>query len=159
MEALEIIFRGLDVWAIPISKGERQLIATYVSVLNGCEYCYGGHAAAAAEFGISEDLLSALGDDLNSAPVEEKFRPILAYTKKLTQTPSRIIQTDVDNVLNAGWKKLALRHVIAVTARYNFMNRIVDGHGIVADPKNLLIEARATPPRDTCKRARSWAVD
>jgi len=119
----------------PLSKGERQLIAAYVSVLNGCEYCYGRYAVAAAEFGISEDLLSALGDNLDSAPVEEKFRPILAYTKKLTQTPSRTIQTDVDNVLNAGWEELALHHVIAVTARYNFMNRIVDGYRIVADPK------------------------
>jgi alkylhydroperoxidase family enzyme len=32
----------------PLSRGERELIATHVSTLNTCEFCSGSHAAIAA---------------------------------------------------------------------------------------------------------------
>ena len=34
----------------PLTPGERELIASYVSGLNACQYCSGGHAAAAEAF-------------------------------------------------------------------------------------------------------------
>ena len=53
--------------------------------------------------------------------------------KKLTQAPTRMIQADADAVFAAGWDEAALHSAIAVCCVFNFMNRLVDGHGIEAD--------------------------
>ena len=46
-------------------------------------------------------------------------------------TPTRMTQADA--VFAAGWDEAALHSAIAVCCVFNFMNRLVDGHGIEAD--------------------------
>lgn len=118
----------------PLTPGERELIAGYVSGLNACEFCHGAHTAAAVAFGFPEDLMPKLLDDIDTALVAEKLRPILKYVKKLTLTPARMVQADADAVFAAGWTETALHHAIAVAARYNLVNRLIHGHGIGANP-------------------------
>ena len=43
-----------------LSVAERELIATYVSGLNSCDYCYGVHQVTAAQFGVDEAALTGL---------------------------------------------------------------------------------------------------
>ena len=126
----EAILRG----ASPLTPGQRELIGAYVSSLNACQYCYGGHRAAAELFGIAPQTIDGLVRDPDSAPVEAKLRPILAYVRKLTLTPARMTQADADAVFAAGWDEAALHSAIAVCCLFSFMNRLVDGHGIAADP-------------------------
>ena len=118
----------------PFSPGERELIAAYVSGLNACQYCAGGHAGAAEAFGMDRGLFQALMADLGAAPVADNLRPVLAYAGKLTQTPSRMTQADADAVFAAGWDEKALHDAIAVCCMFNFMNRLVEGHGVEANP-------------------------
>lgn len=66
-----------------LSVGERELIATYVSALNACTFCTGAHRAYAEVFGIDGALIDALIADFDTAPVDAKLRPILAYAAKL----------------------------------------------------------------------------
>ncbi|MGH9772408.1 MAG: carboxymuconolactone decarboxylase family protein [Candidatus Acidiferrales bacterium] len=47
--ASEAIMRGPS----PLSPAERELIGAFVSALNSCQYCYGGHRAAAELFGVA----------------------------------------------------------------------------------------------------------
>ena len=47
----------------PLSPGERELIAGYVSGLNACEFCHGSHTAAAVAFGFPEHLMPQLLKD------------------------------------------------------------------------------------------------
>lgn len=118
----------------PLAPGERELIGAYVSALNACNYCYGGHRAAAELFGIAPETIDGLIADVGTAPIADKLRPIFAFVKKLTLTPARMTQADADAVFAAGWDEAALHSAIVVCAHFNFMNRIVDGHGIKADP-------------------------
>jgi len=53
LPANELILRGPS----ELTAGERELIGTYVSAKNSCTYCYGGHAAAAAAFGLDPALV------------------------------------------------------------------------------------------------------
>src|SRR5262249_9695944 len=71
--------------------------------------------------------------DLATAPIDSKLRPILAFVKKLTLTSTRMTQADADAVFAVGWDEAALHSAIAVCCLFNFMNRLVDGHGIEAD--------------------------
>jgi alkylhydroperoxidase family enzyme len=78
-------------------------------------------------------LLEAAVADLDSAPVSDKLKPVLAYVGKLTRTPSRMTEADAEAVFAAGWDENALHDAVLVCALFNFMNRMVEGIGIKAD--------------------------
>jgi uncharacterized peroxidase-related enzyme len=126
----EVIMRGQS----PFSVAERELISAYVSGVNACGYCHGVHTATAEAFGVAPGVLEAALADLDTAPVGERLKPVLRYVGKLTRTPSRMTQEDVDAVYAAGWSERALYDAVLVCALFNFMNRMVDGLGISAPP-------------------------
>ncbi|MGH7254762.1 MAG: carboxymuconolactone decarboxylase family protein, partial [Nitrospirales bacterium] len=47
----------------PLSEGERELLAAYVSALNRCEFCRAAHTAVAVRFGMPERLVDQLVQD------------------------------------------------------------------------------------------------
>ena len=125
----EAILRGPS----QLTPAQRELIGAYVSSLNACQYCYGGHRAAAELHGVAPETIDGVVADIASAPIESNLRPILAYVRKLTLTPARMAPADADAVFAAGWDEAALHSAIAVCCLFSFMNRLVDGHGIKAD--------------------------
>lgn len=116
----------------PLSTAERELIGAYVSGLNACHYCVGVHGATAAAFGVPADLVEKLVANVDSAPVEDRMKPLLRYVAKLTATPSRMAPADAQAVFDAGWSERALHDAVSVCALFSFMNRLVDGLGIDA---------------------------
>ena len=126
----------------PLSEGERELIAAYVSGLNDCAYCHGVHSRTARAFGVPEPTFAALMADVDTAPVDERLKPILRYVRKLTESPGRMTQRDADAVFAAGWDETALFHAVAVCAHFNLMNRIVQGTGVAASPERLETSGR-----------------
>lgn len=113
-----------------LTVGERELIAAYVSGLNACRYCHGVHKVTAETFGIESELLSDLIEDLQKANVDDRLKPVLAYARQLTIEPSETTQGLADAVLEAGWSEQALHDAIQVCCLFNFMNRLVEGHGV-----------------------------
>ncbi len=147
-----------------LTVAERELIAAYVSGINACTYCYGAHALAAEAFGIAPALFEQLLADLDSSPIDEKLKPILAYVGKLTRTPSKMVPGDAAAVYAAGWSEEALFDAISVCALFNMMNRIVEGSGISIDPLAMTPEDRAArtsrmaaPGTDPHKAAPSYS--
>jgi uncharacterized peroxidase-related enzyme len=130
LEFHQVLLRGPS----PLTVEVREMIAALVSGLNACGYCFGVHEATARRFGLQPGLLAQLLDDLEGAPVDPKLRPILAYVRKLTLTPSKLTQADADAVYAAGWSDAALHDAVCVCALFNFMNRLVEGLGIEAGP-------------------------
>lgn len=117
----------------PLSEGERELIAAYVSGLNACRYCRGVHSATARAFGIDEGLLEKLIEDEDVAAAPNRLRPILRFARKLTLDQARMTRADAQAVFDAGWNEQALHQAINLVCLFNFMNRLVHGHGIVGD--------------------------
>ncbi|WP_337847910.1 peroxidase-related enzyme [Sphingomonas sp.] len=118
----------------PLTVAERELIAAYVSGLNSCTYCHGAHVVAARAFGIDPELFDGLMSDLEASAIDDNLKPILAYVGKLTRTPSMMTEADARKVYDAGWDEQALFDAVSVCALFNFMNRIVEGSGIKANP-------------------------
>jgi uncharacterized peroxidase-related enzyme len=133
----EAIMRGPSVF----TPGERELMAAYVSKLNSCTYCASSHSEAAVFLGIDPNLLQALTNDVDSAQIDRRFKPIFKFLKKLTHTPFKLVQADADAVYGAGWDEQALHDVIMVCCCFSFMNRLADGYGLPADP--TLFKSRA----------------
>lgn len=138
VEYHEVVMRGPS----PFTLAERELIAAYVSGVNACGYCHGVHTATAAAFGVPAGLLEAALADLDSAPVDDKLKPVLRYVGKLTLTPARMTQADADAMFDAGWPEQALHSAVMVCALFNFMNRMVDGHGIQADESYYAVSGK-----------------
>jgi AhpD family alkylhydroperoxidase len=124
----------------PFTPGERELIAAYVSGLNGCRFCFNVHSRVACGLGIDKEVFATLTDD--SQPVAARMQPVLRYARKLTETPTLLTPQDAAAVYDAGWDDTALVHAIAVCAYFNMMNRLVEGTGIAGDAESYAIAAR-----------------
>jgi len=129
LEYHELLLRGES----PFSIGERELIAAFVSGLNSCTFCFGSHKIIASRFGVSEDMIDALVADIDTAPVDDKMKPVLRYVAKLTKLPTQLTRVDSQAVFDAGWSERALYDAVQVCAIFNFMNRIIEGTGVTFD--------------------------
>ena len=76
------------------AHAEREIISAFTSGLNSCTYCHRSHSFVAEELGVGEAVVPALLDDIDSAPIDARLRPILRYVRKLTLTPSRLVEAD-----------------------------------------------------------------
>lgn len=113
-----------------LSPQIKELIAAYVSGLNACQYCFGVHAETAKAFGVNDGILEALIQDIDSAPVEQRLKPLLQYARKLTLTPSKMTPQDAQAVFAAGWREKDLHDAVLTICLFNFMNRLLEGHGV-----------------------------
>jgi uncharacterized peroxidase-related enzyme len=125
----ELVMRGDG----ELQVGERELIAAFVSGLNRCTFCYGAHLIYAKAFGIDEEVLESLLEDIETAPVPDRLRELLKYLSALNRLPSRITQDRIDRVLAAGWSEKALFEAVQIAGLFNMMNRIIEGTGVSYD--------------------------
>ncbi|PQJ15778.1 carboxymuconolactone decarboxylase family protein [Aureicoccus marinus] len=125
-KASQAIMRGKS----EFTEAEREIMAAYVSGLNACSFCLGSHTAVAELFGIDPSLIEQLVEDVETAPIDEKLKPVFQYLKKLTLSPSKIWEQDVEKVIKVGWSEEALHQAIVVGCLFNFYNRLLDGHGV-----------------------------
>jgi hypothetical protein len=75
--------------------------------------------------------------DADSAPVEPRLKPLLAFVRKLAATPGEVSPADADAVFAAGWDEQALHDAIAITARAAFMQRLVQGFGFTPPSREV----------------------
>ena len=123
----EAIMRGPS----PLSEGERELISAYVCGLAGGRYCHGVHAETAKAYDdIPGDAVDAMLGDLESAGLPPKIVPILRMAGKLTEDPASFSDVDAQAVYDAGWDEQALHDAIMVVCCFNFMSRLLEGHGV-----------------------------
>lgn len=124
----------------PLSQAERELILAYSAGVGGCTFVFIAHSEVAYARGIEAGLIDRLLEDLESAPVEERFKPLLAFVRKLMLTPGEMSQADANAVFNAGWNEHALHDAIAITARTAFMQRLIEGHGFTPMSRETAIK-------------------
>lgn len=147
----EVVMRTGD---CPFSDEERELIAAFTSGVNSCTFCYNTHKATAEAFGVDEALLEALLSDIDSAPVEDRMKPVLRYVRKLTETPSRMVQADADAIFEAGWSEDCFHYTVMICALFNLYNRLMDGYGV----RNTA-EFREERGRWLAESGYAWVID
>ena len=121
----------------------KELIAAYVSGLNACQYCFGVHAETAKAFGVDDGVLEALIHDIDSALVEDRLKPLLRYARKLTLTPSKMVPQDAGAVFAAGWREKDLHDAVLTICLFNFMNRLLEGHGVKGSAELFVARGKA----------------
>ena len=127
MEMTEVVMRT---GKCAFSVDQRELIAAYASGTNNCTFCYNTHKATAEAFGIDQSLLENLLADLEGSAIDENMKPVLRYVRKLTESPSQMVQSDADAIFAAGWDEDCFHYTVMICAMFNMYNRIMDGYGV-----------------------------
>ena len=132
-EACEQIMRGPS----PLSRGDRELLGTFVSALNSCPYCHDVHNEVVKAYGMDAELARQLKNDMETAAIDSRLKPLFALARKTTEGAYRVTQADFDLAYEQGWDDDAIHDAITVACLFNFMNRFVLTHGIETDEDYL----------------------
>jgi uncharacterized peroxidase-related enzyme len=120
-----------------LSREEREMIATVVSVVNGCAYCTNHHAEALDHYWKDEKKLDAFLRDFESAGLPERSSSIFRYAVKLTETPSKMTQEDIETLRNSGLSDKDILDIDLIVGYFNFVNRIANGLGVEFSPEEV----------------------
>lgn len=74
--------------------------------------------------------MEAVLTDLESAPIPERDKVLLAFIRKVNGASFALNREDVAVVTAAGWTDEAIYDAVSVCALFNFYNRWCDGAGV-----------------------------
>ena len=141
MELAEVLLRGDNT----LTRGERELIAAYVSTRNECEYCSNSHSAsAAAQLPGGADQVGQVLTDPGTAPVSAKLRALLDIAE-LVREDGRLVSADaVAKARAAGATDVEIHDTVLIAAAFSMFNRYVDGLGTAVpdDPAQYVAGAQ-----------------
>jgi uncharacterized peroxidase-related enzyme len=128
-ELTEVLLRGPST----LTRGERELIAAYVSVLNDCRYCTSSHSAcAAAQLPGGMALVEQVRVDPSAAPVTAKLKALLAIAAAVQQSGSAVTAEHVAGARVEGATDLEIHDTVLIAAMFCMFNRYVDGLATIA---------------------------
>lgn len=121
-----------------LTRGDRELIAAYVSGLNECDFCASSHSVfAAAQLAGGADLVDQVRCDLDTAPVSEKMRALLGIAAAVRSDGREVTPESVARAREAGASDVEIHDTVLIAAAFCMYNRYVDGLGTIApdDPR------------------------
>jgi uncharacterized peroxidase-related enzyme len=136
----ETLLRGES----PLSRGERELIASYVSSLNECRFCTSSHAAfAAAQLPEGMPLVERVHEDAGSAPISPKLKALLDIAASVQQSGLSVTAEQADRARAEGATDVEIHDTVLIAAAFCMFNRYVDGLGTYApdDPEGYAAAA------------------
>ena len=137
-ELTEVLLRGPST----LTRGERELIAAYVSALNDCRYCLLSHSAsAAAQLPGGMALVEQVHADPGSAPVSAKLKALLAIAAAVRDSGRAVTAEQIAAARAAGATDLEIHDTVLIAAVFCMFNRYVDGLATTAPDDPALYAA------------------
>ncbi|MFI7639416.1 carboxymuconolactone decarboxylase family protein [Nonomuraea sp. NPDC049400] len=128
-----------------LSRGEREVIAAYVSSLNRCRFCFHTHAAfAAVRVPEGMELIDQIRADLDTAPISAKLKALLAIAGAVQRSGQEVTGDHVNAARAAGATDLEIHDTVLIAAAFCMYNRYVDGLATLAcdDPAHYAERAQ-----------------
>ena len=114
-----------------LSRKVKEMIATYVSVLNACPYCLDSHAFFLRNHGGSDELLLALfNSKLDSPAISIKERCMLQFVGKITNESYRVFPDDISLLGACEWNQQEIAEAVHITALFACFNRVANAFGL-----------------------------
>jgi uncharacterized peroxidase-related enzyme len=137
----EVLLRGPS----SLSRGERELIAAYVSGRNECRFCTSSHAAfAAAQLPEGMPLVDQVRADLDTAAVPDKLRALLHIAGAVQRSGREVTDALVAAARAAGATDVEIHDTVLIAAAFCMYNRYVDGLATWAPEDPAAYAAAAT---------------
>ncbi|MFB7468812.1 carboxymuconolactone decarboxylase family protein [Streptomyces sp. NPDC056224] len=112
----------------PLPRGERELIATYVSELNRTRFCSDTHgAAAAAQLDGGADLVKAVQHDVDTAPLAPLLRALLGIAAEVQAEAAPVSAEAIAAARAEGATDDHIHDTVLIAAAFCMYNRYVSG--------------------------------
>lgn len=111
-----------------------ELLGTYTSYINKCDYCYKHHFAGMKRFLNDDEKANALkihieNDTLSDILTTKEFA-FIKYAKQLTLYASSLAEHDINQLKKLGFDDGEILEVNQVVSYFNYANRTVLGLGV-----------------------------
>jgi uncharacterized peroxidase-related enzyme len=114
-----------------------EVVASYVSMLNRCDYSLTHHFANARRLmgdpARAEQVRLALLDRAPERVFEGRELALLRYAGKLTTDVARMVKEDMDDLRRNGCDDGQILEVNQVCAYFNYSNRLLNGLGVTTE--------------------------
>ena len=115
----------------------QEVIASWVSILNRCDYSLANHFANARHLIADEDRADAILAALETGRPEDAFEAdhlaMLRYAAKLTREPDAMVEGDVAAMRAEGVDDGRILEVNQICGYFNYVNRLLNGLGVTLD--------------------------
>lgn len=123
-ELAQVLLRGES----PLSPGERELIASYVSSQNECRFCAAVHSVVAGQLlRRRQGFVNAVLTDPETAPVSAKMKALLLIADRVRQGGQYVTDEDVALARQQGATDRDIHVTVLVAAAFSMYNRYLDG--------------------------------
>ncbi|HRE67659.1 MAG TPA: peroxidase-related enzyme [Cyclobacteriaceae bacterium] len=127
-----------------LTRGERELIAGYVSYLNNCHFCDMAHSSVAQYYlQCSFDFISTVKSDFNKAEISDKLKTFLAIAGSVVKGGKHVTTEQVEKAKALGATDLEIHDVVLIAAMFCMFNRYTDGLNTWAPADPEFYKARA----------------
>jgi uncharacterized peroxidase-related enzyme len=128
LEFCEVLLRADN----SLSRGERELIAGYVSQGNSSEFCTSGHFTIASfQMENGPEVVQAVRVMPDEAPISAKMKALLRIAEKVRAGEQKVLRDelgdDVGAARAAGATDLEIHDAVLIAAAFSMFNRYVDG--------------------------------
>lgn len=127
-DLVELLLQGPST----LSKGERELIATYVSTLNDCKFCSTLHGAIAKHHVNDGALVQQIKTDPEKASVSPKLKALLGIAAKVQNDARSVTSDDIEAAKAEEATDQEIHDTVLIAAAFCMFNRYVDGLGTFA---------------------------
>jgi len=115
----------------------QEVIGSYVSLLNRCDYSYANHWANARHL-MGDDAKAdaaekALQDRKPGEAFDGKALALLRYAEKLTVNPGAMVREDVAALTDAGVDDGEILEANQIIGYFNYVNRCLNGLGVTTE--------------------------
>ena len=112
----------------------QEVISSYVSVLNACDYSYANHWKNAAHLIDDAERASKIEIALATKSPETAFQGVelalLRYAEKLTVSPGQMEEGDVAKLRDEGLDDGQILEANQIICYFNYVNRSLNGLGV-----------------------------
>ena len=124
-ELAELLLRAED---NSLSRGERELIATYTSYKNDCYFCQNVHGALAGYYlGMSMPQIDTIKSSLNGVLISTKMKALLDIAAAVQIGGKYVEEHHIKSAHLAGATDREIHDTVLIAAAFCMYNRYVDG--------------------------------
>jgi uncharacterized peroxidase-related enzyme len=125
-ELAEVLLRAEN----SLSRGERELIATFVSALNDCFYCQHAHGGIAQHYLQCEpEFIDQVKRDYTASPISDKLKSLLSIAASVQKGGQFVTEDQIGKARELGATDREIHDTVLIAAAFCMFNRYVDGLG------------------------------
>jgi uncharacterized peroxidase-related enzyme len=111
-----------------LTRGERELIATYVSSLNDCFFCQNIHGAIAGHY-LDYDInkIDAVKKDFHATSISPKLKSLLTIAASVQSGGKNVTAIQIEAARSEGATDKEIHDTVLIAAAFCMFNRYVDG--------------------------------